>query len=284
MAFDFTGAPYLYADLYFKPFSFTCGVKIGSPEQSDSTMSVSNRFYMLDDDTWMVVGENGFDKIIYRNGSIEAFSKVYEDGVVNFLPLENGQVNPKSNVSFADGERFKGAYHLEKLMTSGRYNGSENIKMLWNSKRLSDLKLTMIAGEHTTPRGITEQWKSGLPGDYKEYLDNKNAEIEAEKYNKFFENMAVAKEAAKKQLIEEGFDKNDVLTLLDKGEIRIGMPMRLIQRANDLKANLVIENDYTVDDWKSRQLIILYSTEKKTIVFYDFVGYNIFGQVSVIGL
>lgn len=285
-AFELTGAPYLYVDLHVVPFNFECAVEMGIPEQSDSTSSIGSRLYMLNEGNFMILGENGFDKIIYsaNQDKIEVFSKNYEDGVVNFLPLENGQANPKSNVFFTDGENFKGAYHLEKLMTSGEYSQRKDIEKIWNSKKISDLRFVMIAGDYTTSKGITEKWEGALPGDYKEYLENKKTEVETEKINKRFEKMAIAKEAAKKQLIEEGFNKSDVLVLLDRCEIRKGMSMRLIQRANDLKANLHIENDYTVDGWKSRQLIMIYSTDTQELIFHQFVGYNILGEVSAIGL
>lgn len=238
----------------------------------------------LDKDNGCVVfeGKNKFDKLVlssYRK--YDYYSKVYKDGIVKFKTSPS-----ESDIVFHDGERFNGFFQLGDLLPGGNLESTTygGLKALWNKENISDVPFTIIKGTYTDATGKSEKWQRGLSELGLQILGKINKVLEDEankKHLAYVEKLKKNTSAAKKQLIAEGFNKADVVTLLDKCIVRKGMSLGLIQRANDLGCNLEIVAPMEVDGC-SRLLIEIYDQNSGAVAFQSFVGFNIFGQVSIL--
>ena len=179
---------------------------------------------------------------------------------------------------------FTGAFYLEELCPQV-YGGAfyDFMKKLWDEEYISNLALTFLYGDYINSKGQVEKWKATLPESISKEYAKQNSEIIKANTEETIKRYKAKRDAAKKQLIEEGYNKGQVEELLDRCVVSKGMNKKLIQRASALNANLSIEMNCTIDG-HSRQLVVIINPATLEIECYAYIGYDIWGNVSVIEL
>ena len=228
--------------------------------------------------------ESSDTKIKYDRDKVSEFTKRYKDGFVQYT------LDMPGKILYNSKEVFDGYFYFGNLCPQkyGNFSGLENSLDLLNSKNIADIPVVFVKGNYTDEKGRSEVWDNGLPSEkaevYKKYKEGASAAWEEHQVKKMIaelEEMKVAKEEAKKKLIEERFNKSEVEMLLDRGVIRKGMSRSMIQRAHDLNSNLRIQMECTLDGYP-RHLITIFDPGKMEYIFYGYVGYNILGEVYII--
>ena len=228
--------------------------------------------------------ESSDTKIKYDRDKVSEFTKRYKDGFVQYT------LNMPGKILYNSKEVFDGYFYFGNLCPQ-KYNAGgslENYLDLLNSKNIADIPVVFVKGNYTDEKGRSEAWDNGYPSEkaevYKKYKEEASAAWEEHQVKKMIaalEEMKVAKEEAKKKLIDERFNKSEVEMLLDRGVIRKGMSRSMIQRAHDLNSNLRIQMECTLDGYP-RHLITIFDPGKMEYLFYGYVGYNILGEVYII--
>lgn len=221
-----------------------------------------------------VLADTNSDDIIVWDDNVEVFHKIYKDGIVKY------NESSESHISFFNKENFNGKFYLGSLKPQN--NKLSDLKKVWLGEKISDFPFTICEGDYTDEKGNIEHWIKGFPEKaYEEYKDKVKLMNEDRKLM-VLRDLKNKRDKAKDTLIKEGFDQNDVKALLDRCIIYEGMPRRLIQRAHELNSNLHIEvKKLTIGD-RQRQVIKIIDAETGSLMFYAYVGYNIFNEVYAV--
>lgn len=230
---------------------------------SSDTLHIGNYIYYPQNGK-VVLADMNEGNIIIWDDNVEVFKKVYKDGIINY------NVSSESNISFFNKEKFKGTFYLGSLKP--QYNSLSNLKEVWLGERISDFPFTIYEGDYTDEKGNIEHWVKGFPEKAYEEFRAKVDQMNEDRLRAHIQGLKRKRDEAKKTLIDEGFAKEDVETLLDKCVIKKGMTLRLIQRAHELNSNLFIEMNCELDG-RPRHLIQITDANTGELMFYAFVGY-----------
>lgn len=249
------------------------GCMHNSHSLGSDTLHIGNYIFYPQNGKAVLVDENNGDIIVW-DYFVEIFRKVYEDGIVNY------NTSSDCRISFFNKESFTGLFYLGALKPQRNVLGS--LKEIWNGDKINNFPFTICEGDYTDEEGNTEHWINGFPEKAYEEYRAKVEDMNRERQLARIRELKSRRDKAKEALIAEGFDPTDVKTLLDNCEIYEGMPRRLIQRAHDLKSNLLIEMDKVKLGGRPRQLIQILDAETGSLMFYAYVGYDILNQVYVV--
>lgn len=172
-------------------------------------------------------------------------------------------------VYFLNKEKFIGIYYLDKLSPLG--TSVSDVKELWKGEKLKDFPFVMYEGDYTDSKGVSEHWKNGFPGNAAEEGLNRVNRVRKE-VSDFQKKKAIERrDAAKKQLLAEGFDSKEVSDLLEKAIVYKDMDCNLIRRASTLNCNVKILGHVKIAG-EPRDLVTISDLENGDD-FSGFVGY-----------
>ena len=243
-------------------------------ELSNDTVKIGNNKLYRQGDNWVLIGEDPNNVLVWNDENIVcSFTKTFTDGVVSYSVLkkdgDNYTAEGVNMVYFLNKEKFIGIYYLDKL--SPLWSLVSDVKELWKGEKLKDFPFVMYEGDYTDSKGVSEHWKNGFPGNAAEEGLNRVNRVRKE-VSDFQKKKAIERrDAAKKQLLAEGFDSKEVSDLLEKAIVYKDMDCNLIRRASTLNCNVKILGHVKIAG-EPRDLVTISDLENGDD-FSGFVGY-----------
>jgi len=183
---------------------------------------------------------------------ITRFKKYFKDAVVTFSSSGN------STIEWKNGDIYQGSFDIGFIKHNGfLINGvGYNWEDLYEGENknpyvhawmmfplLSDLELRFVDGTYITVDGERQEWKTGHTNDQiNGMLNNFEKKLTAE-----LTQLKNKCENTRKQLIAEGYNENQVNSLILKGNILYGTPRSLFKRAAELGCNFTLGPELLVD-------------------------------------
>ena len=242
-------------------------------ELSNDTVRIGNNKFYLQGDNYVFIGEDPNNVLVWNDANVCSFTKTFTDGVVSYSVLkkdgDNYTAEGANMVYFLNKEKFIGIYYLDKLSPLG--TSVSDVKELWKGEKLKDFPFVMYEGDYTDSKGVSEHWKNGFPGNAAEEGLNRVNRVRKE-VSDFQKKKAIERrDAAKKQLLAEGFDPKEVSDLLEKAIVYKDMDCNLIRRASTLNCNVKILGHVKIAG-EPRDLVTISDLENGDD-FSGFVGY-----------